>query len=53
MKAILAHLMHCITSNMPKEEEAEAVPFRPRAMSVHTVAQSKGKIQVAEEVCKG
>lgn len=51
VKAILSHLMHCITSNTVEEPEAEAPPtFRPRAMSVHTVAQSKGKVQVAEEV---
>lgn len=51
MKAILAHLMHCITNN-PETGLCEDVPFRPRSMSVHQVAQNKGKVQVSEEVSR-
>lgn len=49
MKAILAHLMHCITPNL-STGDADMANFRPRAMSVHQVAQNKGKVQVSEEV---
>lgn len=50
MKAILAHLMHCITHDTKASGANEEVVFRPRAMSVHQVAQSQGKVQVSEEV---
>ena len=50
MKAILAHLMHCITNDTKSSGANEEPVFRPRAMSVHQVAQSMGKVQVSEEV---
>ncbi|KAF6020291.1 Rbcn-3A [Bugula neritina] len=49
VKAILAHLMHCITISMKSDTE-DQMAFRPRSMSIHQVAQSKGKVQVSEEM---
>ena len=44
--------MHCITNSNNNNQSGakEDVLFRPRAMSVHQVAQSEGKVQVSEEV---
>ena len=50
MKAILAHLLHCITEDMQTGGDDEIAHFRPRAMSVHQVAQNRGKVKVSEEV---
>lgn len=41
--------MHCITISMKSDTE-DQMAFRPRSMSIHQVAQSKGKVQVSEEV---